>query len=171
MQDANTNYIKYLVDLSREGRKNSFMELCRLNIDSIYVLILHLVADVSLAVDLTIDVFISSWENLNHFRSDVVFNDWLKGIAVYMVLEEIRTKERQKRISKAANKPPTTQSSSSNKLEKMILTLDELPRIVFVLHDMEGYSCSEISDFLIGTTEKKIKIELKKTRKELMARL
>lgn len=171
MQEANTNYIKYLIDLSIEGRKNSFMELCKLNIDSIYVLILRLVGNVDLAIDLTINVFMSSWENLNHFRSEVVFNDWLKGIAVYMTLEEVRTHVRQKKLAANGKNNTSPQPTSSNKLEKMIFSLGELQRIVFVLHDIEGYSCSEISDFMSGTTEKKIKQELKKTRKELMARL
>lgn len=148
------------------------MELCKLNADVVYPMVLRITSDLLLAREITIEVFISAWENLIHHRSDIPFSDWLKGIAIYMSLEEIRTHKRKKQIQKLQktipNKINVKSPSSKNKLENMVFALPEMQRVIFVLHDMEGYSCQEISDFIGESSYKKIKNELKKTRRELI---
>lgn len=175
LENVNSNYINYLIELSKSGRRNSFMELCKLNIDMVYPMVLRLAADLILARQLTIDIFISAWDNLKHHRADVPFHEWLKGITVYMTLEELRTKERKKKIDKLlkekGEKIKPKQPGSKNKLESMIFNLEQSRRVIVVLHDMEGYSCQEISDFLGETSCKKINESLKVTRRELMAKM
>ncbi|OGU55372.1 MAG: hypothetical protein A2V66_04155 [Ignavibacteria bacterium RBG_13_36_8] len=174
MGEVDTSYIKYLVGLSKSGRKNSFMELCKLNVDAIYTLVLRTIADLKLSEEVTIDVFIAAWENLNHYREDVAFSDWLKGITVFTIMEEVRTNERRKKLqkqTKLSKNAKIPEAISLNKLERMVFELEEMQRLVFVLHDMEGYSYPEITDFLGERSEKKVKEILKVTRRELMVRI
>lgn len=146
MEDANTNYIKYLIELSQKGRKNSFIELCNFNLLNVYSLSLRIVASKQLAKEMTKIIFMAAWENIVHFREEIPFPAWLKAISVYTILEEMRSKKiyNDLTIDVSADKP-----ESKYLLDNMIFSLPEKERIIFVLHELEGYSPQEISDFLV----------------------
>jgi RNA polymerase sigma-70 factor, ECF subfamily len=142
---SNTNYIKYLVELSQKGRKNSFLELCGFNLSNVYALCLRITASKTVAEKLTVKIFLSAWENIIHFREEISYPDWLKAIAVYSILEEIRSGNFKKYINATKNDDKPT---SDYKLDNLVFNLPERERIIYVLNEIEGYSAQEISDFL-----------------------
>ena len=147
-----------------------------MNVGMIYTLILRMVADVPLAKELTQEVFISAWNNLDKFRSDISLSDWLKNISVNVVLIEIQTKEKQKMLDKSSKKSRskkkfTPQAASKNKIEELLFKLDETERIIFVLHDIERCSLKSTSDFMGMSSENEVKQHLRRTRREIIAEL
>lgn len=155
MSEANTNYISYLIELSKEGRKNSFLELCKLNASNIYALVARLLGEKELAIQISTEIFISAWGNLAHFREEVNFSDWLKAISVYSVMEEIRTGVKRKEIKKES-KLTSKEIESLNNLEKLIFELPDDERVIFVLNQLNGYSLDEVSEFLPAIPKQEI---------------
>ena len=168
MEDANTNYVKYLVELSQKGRKNSFIELCNFNLLNVYALSLRLLASKKLAHELSRKIFLSAWENIIHFREEIPFPDWLKAISVYTILEEIRTKKIKNSLGILSTED---EPNSEYIIDNMIFKLPERERIIFVLHELEGYSPQEIADFLGDISKTSIMEILKSVRKTFIREL
>jgi len=168
LEDANTNYIKYLIELSQKGRKNSFIELCNFNLLNVYALSLRIVASKALAKEMTKVIFSAAWENIVHFREEIPFPDWLKAISVYTILEEIRSKKifSELNVDVAEDRP-----ESKYLLDQMIFNLPEKERIIFVLHELEGYSPQEISDFLGDMSKTSVVEVLKSVRSTFIEEL
>jgi RNA polymerase sigma-70 factor (ECF subfamily) len=123
-----------------------------------------MLANKTLAKEITIQIFLQAWENIRFVRTDIPFDVWLKSIAIYTILEEIRTK---KRTNELTIKEEAVKPDSPNPLEVMILSLPETERIIFILHQIEGYTYQEISDFLYDYSDTEIKFILRETRHKL----
>ncbi len=161
------DYISLLISSAQQGRKNSFIELCELSAKKIYNICLRMLSNEPLAISVSKEIFMQAWENIKFIREDISFDLWLKGITVYTILDEIRTKSRFKKLSsKEKNMLPDT-SKSKEKLEAMILSLPEKERVLFVLHEIENYTYSEIHDFLSEYPLSEIKFYIRETRRKL----
>ena len=53
-------------------------------------------------------------------------------------------------------------------IERLILNLPAMERVVFVLHDLSGFSIKEIINYFQGYSEDDIKTKLLETRYKLM---
>ena len=171
LPETNVNYIKYLIGLSQKGRKNSFMELCELGVKEIYTLSAQCLADKEIAKEVTKDVFISAWKNIRFVRDDISITAWLIGIAVYEILEELRSRQRRKRVYPDLKKNDLSvqnKITTKSDFERIILDLPELERVIFVLHDIESYSCEEISDFFDDLSIEEVQRVLKIARTTLL---
>jgi RNA polymerase sigma-70 factor (ECF subfamily) len=102
------------------------------------------------------------WEKLSSFRGESRFSTWLYKIAVNTSLIELRSRKRWfmrfKNFSDLLNfdKKVSISVSNSIDLEKAVSFLPEKARLVFILHDVEGYKHDEISEMLSvksGTTK------------------
>ena len=165
---SNTNYIKYLIELSQKGRKNSFLELCGFNLSNVYALCLRITASKTVAEKLTVKIFLSAWENIIHFREEIPYPDWLKAIAVYSILEEIRSGNLKKYINiTAGNDKP----ASDYMLDNLVFNLPERERVIYVLKEIEGYSPQEISDFLGDISKEGVKDLIYGVRKKFVKEL
>lgn len=161
------DYINMLIAAAKQGRKNSFIDLCEFNLKKIYNFCLRILANVELASLITEEIFEHAWDNIKTVRDDVPFELWLRGIAVYLILDEIRTSKRKLEN----NITDDFQIESSNNLDKFILTLDTKARIIFVLHEIEGYKYEEISELLYEYDIQDIKITNIATREQMLQEL
>ncbi len=171
MQDQNVNYIKYLISLARKGRKNSFIELSELTIKRVYAVVGLCLGDSHIAAEVTKDVFISAWKNLKFVRDDTSINNWLIGIAVFEVMEELRSRERRKKVypeHKSVEPTIYNRVITNNQFESTILELPELERTIFVLHDVEGYGYKEIAGFFDDLDVEDVKKFIKTARASLL---
>ena len=171
MAETNVTYIKYLLGLSRKGRKNSFLELCELNLPRVYAICGLCLGDSKIAELVSKDVFISAWQNLKFVRDDTSVTAWLRGIAVFEIMEELRTRERRiKAYPKEKKNDSTiyTRVHTNSQFESTILELPELERTIFVLHDAEGYDYDEISGFFGDLSVDEIKQIIRASRAELL---
>jgi RNA polymerase sigma-70 factor (ECF subfamily) len=135
----------------------------------------------STAEDLTQEAFIQLHRKITTFRGDSAFSTWLHRLAVNVVLMHLRKKGlslisldeamepvSEERAGRSFGAPDLTLSGA---IDRLVLerAIEELPpgyKLIFVLHDIEGYEHNEIAsmlDFSIGNS----KSQLHKARMKL----
>ena len=165
------DYILSLVDSARNGRKNAFRELCDINLKKIYNLSVRILVDPSIAQIVTIEIFIDAWKNIKFVRDDIPFDLWLRSIAVFTILDEIRTKKRAIQLGEDTGDDYINREvdiDSKSPFEIMIMTLPEKERVAFILHDIEGYAYQEVCDFMTDLSLDEVKSLVRSTRLTLI---
>jgi len=143
------------------------------------------------AEDVSQDVFIEIFESINEFRGDSKLSTWIYRIAVSKCLDEIKKRNRKKRISSigkllqidaisswlSGGSMPDKMMHENEKLREVEIVLNALPenqRIAFTLSKIDGFSNHEIAEIMNITTvavESLIYRAKKKTTQELLALL
>ncbi len=166
-----------LVQRVQHGEVDAFEALYRAHVDRVYALCLRMSGDPDQAAELTQDVFIRCWERVGTFRGDSRFGTWLHRVAVNVVLERVRTTQRQNRRFEVRDDSDTLAGASVDPhhdermdLERAIRALPPKARQVFVLHDIEGYRHREIAQ-LTGSAQGTLRAQLHRARKLLMEAL
>jgi RNA polymerase sigma-70 factor, ECF subfamily len=164
----NTNYVDYLVALSKEGRTRSFIDLCEINVRNVFSVIYRLICDYNTARALTISTFISAWERLGEYDDKKSFALWIKKLAIIYSIIDLKHNPRTAAIQQ--NKDNF--NNDLKFLESLIISLPSTERIIFVLHDLEGYSYDEIAEsFTENMVVDEVRSMLIKTRETMMEKL
>jgi RNA polymerase sigma-70 factor (ECF subfamily) len=162
------DYFQLLVQAAQRGRKNSFIDLCELNAKKIFTLCVRMLTNETLAHHISVKIYLQAWENIQFVRADTAFEVWLRSIAIYTILEEIRTKKLREELKLTSEEiPPAT----NDPLEKILLHLPEIERAIYILHEMEGYTYSEITDFFTNYDEQEIKSSVRNIRRKIAMEL
>ena len=86
-------------------------------------------------------IYLNAWNDKKKYRTDLTFSDWLHSAAIYEVIAN---------LSSLLNEIDSNIISvNKNKLpffDKNLFSLSNRERILFVMHDIEGFSYSEIAD-------------------------
>lgn len=160
-----------IVASAQAGDVSAFETLYRQHLPMIYSLCYRMVADRSLAEELTQEAFIRVWHKLDLFQGQSQFSTWVYRLAKNVVLSSFRKKQvvdwsaDYDKVSEQASEKQTNMGKIRD-LEKAILALPNGARQVFVLHDVEGHKHSEISDYL-GIAQGTSKTQLHRARKLL----
>ena len=166
MQDG---YIKLLIKSAQQGKKNAYRELCEINLKKIYNMAIRFLLNEKMAEVLTQNIFIEAWKNLKFLREEQLFDVWLKSIAVYKILDELRTETiKSKMIEDGIISENDFNIQCKDKYESMILSLPQKERIAFILHEIEEYTYEEISDFINEMEKEQIKEIIRETRNSLI---
>src|SRR5512143_3010640 len=91
-----------LVDLAKSGNGEPFGQLYEACVDRVYRFIFFRVTDEQVAEDLTAQVFLKAWENLNRYHPRGPFLAWLYAIARNTVIDNYRTKKQTVSLDDAA---------------------------------------------------------------------
>jgi RNA polymerase sigma-70 factor, ECF subfamily len=166
----------------KTGDTGAFDLLYQMHKRRVFSLCMRMVGDFGLAEDLTQDAFLMAFRRINSFRGDSAFSTWLHRIAVNTVLMHLRQKN-----SRGGTQPSlddlTAEGEPSGEVfgkEDLRLTraidrlslvhaIEQLPpgyRMIFVLHDIEGYDHAEIAG-LLGCSVGNTKSQLHKARLRL----
>ncbi|MGH7468533.1 MAG: RNA polymerase sigma factor [Longimicrobiales bacterium] len=161
-----------LMDRARRGDPDAFEALYHANAGRIYALCLRMAGDSEMAADLTQDVFVRAWSKLSTFRGESEFSTWLRRLAVNHVLNELTArKRRESRVQTTDDLERFDRGRSMSTevrmdLEKAVAALPPGARMVFLLHDVEGYRHEEIARLnkvAVGT----VKAQLHRARRLL----
>ncbi len=167
-----------LVTAARRGEQAAFEALYRRHAATTYGLCLRLVADATLAEQLTQDAFVRAWQRLGSFRQEARFATWLHRLTVNVVLDWRRQRDRRGRrevaaddaggLDTAATAHPAPPPAVAERLdlERAIARLPEGARTIFVLHDVQGFPLKEIAA-LQGIAEGTVKAQLFRARRLL----
>jgi RNA polymerase sigma-70 factor (ECF subfamily) len=162
-----------LVARARAGDEEAFEALYRSHVAKVFALALRLTGDRDQAAELVQDTFVRAWEALPRFRGDSALGTWLHRIAVNVLLESRRAEGRRSKRVMFAEDPaemerPASEASPGVRmdLEHAIAGLPEGARVVFVLHDVEGYEHGEIGK-MTGIAEGTSKAQLFRARRLL----
>jgi RNA polymerase sigma-70 factor (ECF subfamily) len=153
------------VSLARSGDRAAYERLYRTHVGRVYALCLRLSGNRAQAQELTQDAFVHAWQKLSLLEADAAFASWLYRLTVNMVLMALR---RQKKWSAREAGSDVLEAvepvrgrrddgaASRVDLERAIAALPAQARVVFVLHDVEGYRHQEIADQMsiaVGTSK------------------
>jgi RNA polymerase sigma-70 factor, ECF subfamily len=169
------------IEKAQAGDAPSFEILYGLHKRRVYSLCLRMLGNVAEAEDLTQEAFLQLYRKIGTFRGDSAFSTWLHRLAVNVVLMHLRKKglpqvSLEETLEPSQDDGPRkdigardlTLSGSVDRvaLERAIENLPPGYRLVFVLHDVEGYEHNEIAGMLecsIGNS----KSQLHKARMKL----
>jgi RNA polymerase sigma-70 factor, ECF subfamily len=170
---------------AQAGDHEAFAELYALHKRRIYSLCLRMVGNVTEAEDLTQEAFLQLFRKIGTFRGDSAFSTWLHRLAINVVLMQLRKKGLQlismdeamepapeEGPGRSFGAPDPTLSGAIDRLalENAVAGLPAGYRLIFILHDVEGFEHNEIASMLdcsIGNS----KSQLHKARLKLRSAL
>ena len=162
-----------LIQRVRAGDQEAERALYQSHVDRVYRLAYRLAGDDDLAREYTQETFIRAFDRLDGFRGESALSTWLHTIAVSVVLNGLRKVKRFRRretgLEEAGELPVRGRESDPDlkyKLERAIDALPEKYRMVFVMHDVEGYTHEEIA-LAMGTETGTSKAQLSRARARL----
>ena len=172
---------------AQAGDHHAFAQLYSLHKRRIYSLCLRMVGNIAEAEDLTQEAFLQLHRKIGTFRGDSAFSTWLHRLAINVVLMQLR-KKGLSLISLDEAMEPTLEEGPGRSFGSPDLTLsgaidrlalehavDNLPagyRLIFILHDVEGYEHNEIASMLncsIGNSKSQLHKARLKLRDSLRA--
>ena len=155
----------------------AFEEIYRLHHKRVYSICFRMVRNASDAEDLTQQVFIQLFRKLHTFRGDSSFTTWLHRLTVNQVLMHFRRRVvKTEKTTEDGSTPIRIVSGTENPSRMALIdrialnqAIGQLPpgyRMVFILHDLEGFEHDQIGKMLgcaVGTS----KSQLHKARQRL----
>src|SRR5208337_4536265 len=149
----------HLLPRAVAGDHQAFAQLYTLHKRRIYSLCVRMVGNMAEAEDLAQEAFLQLHRKIATFRGDSAFSTWLHRLAINVVLMRLRKKGLpvisldeamdpgpEERPGRSFGSPDLTLSGAIDRLvlEKAIEDLPAGYRLIFVLHDIEGYEHNEI---------------------------
>ena len=151
------------------GDKSAFDELVKLYANKVINTCYRFLLDKEDAEDISQEVFIEVYQSIKSFRGDSKLSTWIYRIAVTKCLDELKKRNRKKRITSigkilhlddlsnmiAGGSMPDNQIHHKEKMKEISIALNSLPdsqRVAFTLSKIEGYSNLEISEIMNTTT-------------------
>jgi RNA polymerase sigma-70 factor (ECF subfamily) len=165
-----------LVQRAQQGDDEAFGALYRAHVGRVHALCLRLAGDAQAAAELTQDVFVRAWEALPSFRGESALSSWLHRLAMNAFLGQRRATGRRERRVYSTDEPALLERpgragehpepGAQLDLEEAVAALPAGARMVFVLHDIEGYQHGEIAR-MTGIAEGTSKAQLFRARRLL----
>ena len=168
------------IERAKQGDAAAFEALYHLHKRRVYSLCLRMTANTAAAEDLTQEAFLQLFRKIGTFRGESAFSTWLHRMAVNVVLMQLRKKglpvvsleETMESEEEAPRKEPGAEDASLAgsidrlRLEDAIGSLPPGYRMIFLLHDVEGYEHNEIAG-MVGCSIGNSKSQLHKARMKL----
>lgn len=166
---------------AQQGDERCFAALYNQHKRRVFSLCLRMTGDHAQAEDFTQEAFLQLFRKIGLFRGESAFSTWLHRLSVNIVLMQFRKKVLaevsldETLDTQQEDKPKREIAIRDNvlhgSLDRITLqrVIDDLPagyRIIFVLHDMEGYEHNEIAEML-GCSIGNSKSQLHKARMKL----
>jgi RNA polymerase sigma-70 factor (ECF subfamily) len=146
--------------------------------DRIHRIVYRFVGDPEAAQDCVQETFIRAFDRMGTFRGESALGTWLGSIAVSVALNALRGRKRDEKRYAPWEAAETVAAPSGRRSEpdlksRLHAEIDQLPegyRMVFLLHDVEGYTHEEIGAML-GVQSGTSKAQLFRARARLRDRL
>ena len=168
------------IERAKDGDAQAFQALYDKHKRRVYSLCLRMTANTAEAEDLTQEAFLQLYRKIATFRGESAFSTWLHRLSVNVVLMHLR-----KKSLPVVSLEETTQGEDdtpkkdfgaedlalAGSIDRLQLqrAVDDLPpgyRMIFVLHDVEGYEHNEIAT-IVGCSIGYSKSQLHKARMKL----
>ncbi len=148
---------------AQQGDHVAFSQLYSLHKRRIYSLCLRMVGNVAEAEDLTQEAFLQLHRKIATFRGDSAFSTWLHRLAINVVLMQLRKKglsvisldeamepAPEEGPGRSFGAPDLMLSGAIDRLalERSVASLPAGYRLIFILHDVEGFEHNEIAAML-----------------------
>ena len=152
------------IQRAQAGNEEAFEFLYKMHSRRVYALCLRMTGNPVEAQDLAQDAFLQLFRKIKSFRSESSFSTWLHRLTVNIVLMKFR-KKRHPEVSidepvGADDETPAQRFEMGGpdlrihatldrmRLERAIEQLPDGYKLIFVLHDIQGYAHEEIAEIL-----------------------
>ena len=168
---------------AKQGDPDCFESLYNQHKRHVYALCFRITRNTAEAEDLTQEVFLQLFRKVATFRGDSAFSTWLHRVAVNVALMHLRRKSlpvapeplESQTADGARKEIGATDETLAATIDRIVLerSVNRLPpgyRVVFLLHDVEGYEHKEIARMMrcsVGNS----KSQLHKARLKLRSHL
>lgn len=154
-----------LIQAFIDGKENAFTSLVQKHKDKVRNLVYLTLGDVDYIDDISQDVFISVFNNINEFRFESKFTTWLYRITINKCKDYIRKRKVRNIFVPIDDEPKggfnlhPENIDIPNLVRKSIEKLPDNLKVPLILRDIEGFSYKEIADQLkceVGTIKSRI---------------
>jgi RNA polymerase sigma-70 factor (ECF subfamily) len=176
-----------LLEKLKEGNKAAFGDLLNLYADKVINICYRFFLDRQDAEDLSQEVFMEIFLSIKTFRGNSKLSTWIYRIAVTKCLDEIKKRNRKKRLSAigkmihlddvadwiSGGTMPDKKLDEAEKMREISLALNKLPdnqRIAFTLSKIDGYKNTEIAE-IMKTTIESVESLVARAKKRISAEL
>ena len=175
------------IERAKQGDGECFEVLYGFHKRRVYSLCLRMTGNTAEAEDLTQEAFLQLYRKIATFRGESAFSTWLHRLAVNVVLMQLRKKglslisldeamepSPEEGPSRSFGAPDLTLTGTIDRLvlERAIADLPAGYRLIFILHDVEGFEHNEIASMLdcsIGNSKSQLHKARLKLRDALRA--
>jgi RNA polymerase sigma-70 factor (ECF subfamily) len=168
-----------LVARCRAGSAEAFRELFRAHREDVARLAYRMTGSTADLEDLVQEVFLQVHRSIGDFRGESRFSTWLYRLTVNVVLMHRRAaKSRPQLVGESVATQPRDQRMLPDDqvvrqrriaaFERLVASLSEKKRTVFVLHELEGHSPAEIAK-IVAAPVLTVRTRLFYARRELLA--
>jgi RNA polymerase sigma-70 factor, ECF subfamily len=168
------------IERAKLGDAGAFEALYNLHRRRVYSLCLRMTANTAAAEDLTQEAFLQLFRKIGTFRGESAFSTWLHRMAVNVVLMQLRNKglnvvpledTMEGEEDSPKKEPGADDVRLAGSIDRLQLehAISELPpgyRMIFLLHDVQGYEHNEIAN-MAGCSIGNSKSQLHKARMKL----
>jgi len=161
-----------LVKATRSGSQEAFGALVARYKDAVFGVAYHRLGDFEEARDAAQEALVKAFTNLSKLRRPAAFANWLCRIANGTALDRARRRKTEVSLDESAHLPleqPASRAEDADVAREVREALDTLPdasRLAVILHYVNGYSHSEVAEFL-GTTEGAVKTRVSRAKRRL----
>jgi RNA polymerase sigma-70 factor (ECF subfamily) len=157
---------------AQKGDSSAFERIYQSHCRRIYALCLRMVGNPTEAEDLTQEAFLLVFRKIQTFRGESAFATWLHRLALNVVFMHLRKEKLTGVLLKKTTQPDDKYTVQGKEvggrdlaltglldrfnLERAVNELPETCKMVFVLHDIQGYKHHEIAgimDSSVGTSK------------------
>ena len=169
------------IDRAKQGDAEAFQALYDRHKRRVYSLCLRMTANTAEAEDLTQEAFLQLYRKIATFRGESAFSTWLHRLSVNVVLMHLRKKGLPVVSLEEATQPGEDDTPKRDfgaedlalagsidrlQLQRAVESLPPGYRMIFVLHDVQGYEHNEIAK-IVGCSIGNSKSQLHKARMKL----
>jgi RNA polymerase sigma-70 factor (ECF subfamily) len=169
------------IERAKQGDAEAFQVLYDKHKRRVYSLCLRMTANTAEAEDLAQEAFLQLYRKIGTFRGESAFSTWLHRLSVNVVLMHLRKKNLpvvslEETTQGADDDSPKKDFGADDialagsidrlQLQKAVESLPPGYRMIFVLHDVEGYEHNEIAN-IAGCSVGNSKSQLHKARMKL----
>ncbi len=169
---------EYYIEQTLNGNINYYAFLVERYQRMVFTLTIRIVKNREVAEEISQDVFVKAYENLERFKGKSKFSTWIYKIAYYASLDAIKRNKRQLNFENIEtineinfeNVQDALQSLQDNErkiiINNALFKLSEDERVILTLFYFEEMSIKEISK-VVNLSLDNIKIKLFRSRKKL----
>jgi len=169
------------IDKAKQGNAEAFQALYDRHKRRVYSLCLRMTANTAEAEDLTQEAFLQLYRKIATFRGESAFSTWLHRLSVNVVLMHLRKKALPVVSLEETTQPGEEDTPKKDfgaedvalagsidrlQLQRAVESLPPGYRMIFLLHDVQGYEHNEIAK-IAGCSIGNSKSQLHKARMKL----
>jgi RNA polymerase sigma-70 factor (ECF subfamily) len=162
-----------LIARAQSGDHAAFEAIYKRHLSRVYAICLRILRDRGRAEEVTQRIFIRAWLKLSSFRGESQFSSWLYRLSINVILAQMTlSSAADERSAEGTEIQPVAVCSAEPvrilrlDLDRAIDALPPQARVIFILHDIEGFTHEEIGaamELAPGTS----KAQLSRARKLL----